>query len=181
MNLEGFYFIIIMEIFKKIPGFEDYEVSNLGNVKSLYRFFKDKTGRNTSKKERILKNSIDTNGYCRVNLSNKGEKRKTFQVHQLVAIAFLDHKPNGFKGLVVDHIDNNPLNNNVENLQLITNRENSSKDKKGYSSKYIGVNWYKRDKKWRAQIMINGKLNHLGCFKNEKIAHAVYLNAVEGL
>ena len=95
-----------MEIWKNVKGFEDYEVSELGNVKSL------KLG-----KERILKNSIDKKGYYKVNLSNKG-KTKTFKVHKLVAMAFLNHKPCGYK-IVVDHIDNNPLNNNVENLQLI--------------------------------------------------------------
>ena len=158
-----------MEIFKKIPGFEDYEVSNKGRVKSL------KFG-----KERILKNSIDKKGYCSVYLSNKGEKIKTFQVHQLVAMAFLNHTPCGYK-IVVDHIDNNPLNNNVENLQLITNRENCSKDKKNKTSKYTGVCWNKNLKKWHSRIRINGKKKHLGYFKNEKIASAVYLNAVEGL
>ena len=160
-----------MEIWKTIPGFEHYEVSNKGRVKSL------KYG-----KERILKNSIDKDGYYRINLSNKGEKQKNFQVHKLVAMAFLNHKPCGYK-IVVDHIDNNPLNNNVENLQLITNRENRIKDinKNKTSSKYIGVCWHKKAKKWHSQIRINGKVKHLGYFKNPKIAHAFYLYTLNNL
>jgi hypothetical protein len=165
-----FYIILIMEVWKKIPGFENYEVSNLGNVKSF------KYG-----KERILKNRINKDGYYRINLSNKGEKQKTFQLHQLVAIAFLNHKPNGNNGLVVDHINNIKTDNRLENLQLITNRENSSKDIKNTSSKYTGVYWHKKAKKWSSQIKINGKNKHLGYFKNPKIASAVYLYALENL
>jgi len=166
--LKGFYIILIMEIWKTIPGFENYEVSNKGRVKSL------KFG-----KERIKKQSINNSGYLVLNLFKNG-KRKQFQIHQLVAITFLNHKPDGHN-IVVDHIDNNPLNNKLENLQLITNRENNSKDKKGKSSKYIGVCYDKNAKKFKAQIQINGKSKYLGLFKNPKIAHAVYLNAIENL
>ena len=161
-----------MEIWKTIPGFENYEVSNLGNVKSL------KFG-----KERILKpglQGIKTRQYFGVILSNKGEQIKNFKVHKLVAMVFLNHKPNGYK-IIVDHINNIKTDNRLENLQLITQRENSSKDRKNTSSKYIGVCWDKKSKKWQSSIRINGKKKYLGYFKNEKIASAVYLNAIEGL
>ena len=46
--------------------------------------------------------------------------------------------------LVVDHINNDPLDNRLENLQLISHRYNLSKDKKGGSSKFTGVSWDKR-------------------------------------
>jgi len=151
------------EKFKKIPGYEDYQVSNFGNVKSL------KFG-----KERILKAYIDTRGYLIVCLL-KNQKRKQFQVHQLVAITFLNHKPDGHN-IVVDHIDNDKLNNKLENLQLITNRENSSKDidKSKTSSKYTGVYWNKRAKKYKAGIRINGKIKHLGYFDCETLASINY-------
>ena len=158
-----------MEIWKKTPGFNDYEVSNLGNVKSL------KFG-----KERILNNRIDKKSYCSVNLSNKGEQIKNFKVHKLVAMAFLNHTPCGYK-IVVDHINNIKTDNRLENLQLITQRENVSKDIKNTSSKYIGVCWDKKSKKWRSKIQINGSTKNLGHFKNEKIAHAVYLYTLNNL
>lgn len=168
--LKGFYIIIIMEIWKKIPGFENYEVSNKGNVKSL------KFG-----KERILKLNINSKGYLVLSLFKNG-KRKHFEVHQLVAIAFLNHKPDGFK-IVVDHINEKKTDNRLENLQLITNRENVLKsiDKNKTSSKYMGVSWDKKSKKYRTQIRINGKSKYLGNFKNPKIAHAVYLNAIKNI
>ena len=155
------------EIYKDIPNYEGhYQVSNLGNVKSI-KF----------KKERILKCSYTKTGYGFVNLclNNKVTLR---QVHQLVAMAFLNHKPNGHT-LVVDHIDNNPLNNKLENLQVITQRQNSSKDKKGYSSKYVGVSWNKRSKKWMALLKLDGKLKSLGYFKDEYQAHLAYQKEIK--
>jgi hypothetical protein len=156
-----------IEVWKVIPEFESYQVSNLGNVKSL------KYG-----KERILKQPINSKGYCQVNVySNKKSKKKT--ISQLVAITFLNHKPCGFK-IVVDHIDNNKLNNKLYNLQLITNRENLSKDRKG-NSKYTGVHLDKGRKKWRSAIRKNGKLKYLGVFTNEKEASQAYQKELKNL
>lgn len=76
-------------------------------------------------------------------------------------------------GDTVDHIDNNPLNNNVTNLRVITKRENSSKDRKGIS-KYTGVTFNKKSNKWRSQIWINGKNKTLGSFDDELEAHRAY-------
>jgi len=155
------------EIWKSIEGHESYEVSNLGRVKSL-----------KCNKERILKRGVDSSGYLHVNLY-KDNKMKTKKIHQLVAIAFLNHKPDGMK-LVVDHIDNNPLNNELGNLQIITHRENLSKDRKG-SSEYTGVHWNKSAKKWQSNIRINGKPKHLGYFTDESKASEAYQKALKEL
>jgi hypothetical protein len=155
------------EIFKDIPNYEGtYQVSNLGNVKSL--------GNEKTRKERILKPADNGHGYYRVNLCKEG-KKKTMKVHVLVAMAFLNHNPDGTHRICVDHINNNPLDNRVENLQLISQRENTSKDKKG-SSKYTGVSWHKRHNKWMVSIAINGKSKHLGYFTDEYEAHLTYQN-----
>lgn len=151
-----------MEIFKDIPGYEGmYQVSNQGRVKSL-----------KLNKERILK-LVDNRGYLQVMLYNEG-KFKAIKVHQLVAMAFLNHTPNGYNGLIVDHQDNNKLNNNLSNLQLVTNRYNASKDKKGGTSKYTGVSWNKERNKWISEIKINGKRKYLGRFKCELAAAVAY-------
>ena len=160
------------EIFKDIPNYEGvYQVSNLGRVKSLNRVILRRDGKNYTAKEKILKSGVGGNGYLIVNLSCEG-KFKTKSVHQLVAIVFLNHTPCGHK-IVVDHINCDEQDNRLENLQLISQRENTSKDKKG-SSKYTGVNWHKASNKWRSLISINGKLKHLGCFKCELEASAAY-------
>ena len=151
-----------IEIFKDIPGYEGiYEVSDLGNIKSKH-----------SSNHIILVNSISHRGYKKVNLSEKGVS-KTYEVHKLIAMAFLNHKPNGNK-LVVDHIDNNKLNNTLINLQVITHRDNCSKDIKNKTSKYTGVYLNKINNKWRASINVNKIKKHLGTFNTEYEAYLVY-------
>tara|TARA_R110000772_G_scaffold261421_2_gene379897 strand:+ start:1536 stop:2015 length:480 start_codon:yes stop_codon:yes gene_type:complete len=148
------------EIWKDIKDYEGlYQVSNLGRVKSL------KFG-----KERILSAATNATGYSLVALCNG--KTKAITAHQLVAMAFLNHKPCGYK-LVVDHINTIKTDNRLENLQVITHRQNCTKDKKG-TSKYTGVHWCKPRNKWRAEIRINGKTKYLGSFKSELEASEAY-------
>ena len=165
-----------MEEWRAIKGYEGlYEVSNLGNVKSLAR--KDSLGRQV--KEKILKTPADSYGYYQCGLYLEGKVRKFF-IHNLVAITFLGHKPNG-NNIVVDHINNVKTDNRLENLQLISHRENLSKDKKGYSSKYIGVTWHKSANKWVSHIGIDGRLKYLGLFINELEASRAYQYALKEL
>jgi len=162
------------EIYKDIPNYEGlYQVSNLGNVKSLARI--DSIGRNL--KEKILAPVNTTGGYTRINLCRLG-KRSQFCIHKLVAMAFLNHIPDGYNS-VVDHIDNNPKNNNLYNLQIISARQNSSKDRKIGTSKYTGVSWKKSNKKWYSQIYINGRFMYLGLFDCEIEAHEAYQNKLK--
>jgi hypothetical protein len=151
-----------MEIWKTIPDYEDYQVSNLGNVKSL------KWG-----KEKILKGALGSYGYYEVNLL-KDKKQKIFKVHKLVAMGFLGHKPDGTHKIVVDHINNIKTDNRVENLQLITNRENCCKDKRGGSSSFAGVSWHKKSSKWRAAFFYNKTYIDLGLFEQEAQARDAY-------
>lgn len=167
------------EIWKDVKGYEGlYQISNLGRVKSLSREMYNGKAIYISK-EKILKKSVDNRGYYSVCLS-ENNIQKNIKVHQLVAISFLNHTPCGYK-LVVDHIDNNPLNNNVNNLQIITQRLNASKDKKNKSSKYIGVSWNNSVKKWVVNIYIKGIYKYLGCFKDELEASNCYQNKLKEL
>jgi hypothetical protein len=156
-----------IEVWKDIPTFEKkYQVSNLGNVRAL-----------NYKRMNIIKNlkkPINNSGRHYVCLCNKGSIFSNSNVYVLVARAFLGHKPCGYK-LVVDHKDNNPLNDRLYNLQVISQRQNMSKEKRG-SSKYTGVCWAKSLDKWKSYIYINGKLKHLGYFTDEKEASQAYIN-----
>lgn len=71
-------------------------------------------------------------------------------------------------GMVVDHINHNTLDNRKENLRICTLKENARN--KSYSSNNtsgkIGVYWKSSRQKWVAQIKIDGKVKHLGIFKN---------------
>lgn len=100
------------EIWRKIEGFEKYEVSNLGRVRSLnYR---------KTKETKILKPGKDKKGYLKVNLY-KSSKHSSKRVHRLVATAFI---PNLDNKTQVNHIDGNKQNNTVSNLEWCTNSEN---------------------------------------------------------
>ena len=118
-----------MEIWKKINEFENYEISNLGNVKSLSRLVKNGEGIFRKTKEKILKNQISKTGYYVVDLKCNC-KRKTFKIHRLIAIHFIENKYN--KGFV-NHINGIKTDNNINNLEWCTIKENN------YHAQQIGL------------------------------------------
>ena len=110
-------------------GYEGlYQVSNLGRVKSLDRTlqsqynFSDGTMTNTIIKHgKILKLHTSNNGYLQCTLSKQGYKPKQANVHKLVADAFI---PNPDNLPIINHKDENKLNNQAENLEWCTQRYN---------------------------------------------------------
>ena len=106
-----------MELWKDVQGYEKlYQVSNFGRVKSLSRI--NNLGK--SKRECILGNRLNDRGYHTAVLYNNG-KSKTFKVHQLVGMAFIENplsKPH------INHLDGIKGNNCVENLEWVTISEN---------------------------------------------------------
>ncbi len=169
---------MIEEIYKDIPGYEGiYQVSNLGNVKSLPRKIVKGRAKFISK-EKFLKYD-KTDKYFNVSLFKDG-KKKTIRVHVLVAMAFLGHVPNGHK-IEVDHKNDIKTDNSLENLQLLSGEEHRRKPKKSMntSSQYIGVCWDKCANKWMSYIKINRKFKNLGLFTDEYEAHLAYQKALK--
>lgn len=168
------------EIWSPVKDYEGlYEVSNLGRVKSLKRIVERSDGSNRTVNERILKPRMNRGGYSRINLRNQGVQ-KTRVIHQLVAESFLNHTICGFK-LVVNHINFNKTDNRVQNLEIVTQRQNSNLKHINSTSQYTGVCWNKKYKKWRGTIFINGKQKHLGDFTDEYQAHLAYQSALAEL
>lgn len=107
----------MQEIWKDIEGYEGlYKVSNFGRIKSLIHYDVEN---GYKKKEHIINGWINR-GYMSVSLS-KNKKHKNFYIHRLVAIAFIENKNNK---PFINHIDYNPLNNHVNNLEWCTQKEN---------------------------------------------------------
>jgi len=108
-----------MEIWKKIKGFENYEVSNYGNVKGL----EIKTSFGCSYKilpERKMKPWSDKKGYLYIDISIFPNKKR-FLLHRLVAITFIENTLNKPQ---INHKDGNKSNNHVSNLEWCTAKEN---------------------------------------------------------
>lgn len=85
---------------------------------------------------------------------------------------------NAPKGIDVDHINGDALDNRKINLRLVTNRQNAQNRHVTTSSKYPGVSWFKTRNKWRSYITIGGKFKHLGYFEDEKEAAMAYEKAL---
>lgn len=142
---------------KDIPGYEGlYVVSNTGIVRSLDRVVLRK-----GVKVKLAGKEVSHKGtYICSHLSKNG-KVKIYGNHVLVAMAFLGFKPSG-RSTVIDHIDNNPHNNNLDNLQILTQSDNVYKYSKTGLPKLI----FKRSNgTFMAAVNINGKRVSAGCFK----------------
>ena len=108
------------EVWKDIKGYEGlYQVSNLGNIKSLSRTTQGKKYGIHKLKEKILRPS-ECNKYYQVFL-RKNNKSRVHYVHRLVGEAFIDN-PNNYTD--INHRDGNTHNNNVQNLEWCTRSEN---------------------------------------------------------
>jgi len=107
------------EIWKPVVGYESgYEVSNKGRVRSIDRQIIRSNGWRQTLTGRILVPSLNNQKRLRVSLNSKNDRRF---IHRLVGEAFLDN-PEGKKQ--INHIDGNPTNNCLENLEWVTQEEN---------------------------------------------------------
>lgn len=164
-----------IEIWKPIEDLP-YEISSLGNVRrKLDAKYKYKRGG-------YVKPYINNKGYLCINLWNHCKCYKR-QVHRLLAAAFISN-PNNLDE--INHIDGNPLNNSINNLEWCTHQYNiqhawntglcknhhvcASVKRKNSTSKYHGVYWDKTRNKWVTNIGFNNKHYSLGRFNNEEDA-----------
>lgn len=134
------------ETWMPIPNYEDYELSNLGRIRRGNLIFKLHTS---------------TTGYLKIGLWKNGKLKNKF-IHKLLVEMFMGITIDN-RFTVIDHKDNNKLNNSLSNLQVITNRHNSIKDKNPKSGHSC---IYRNSGSWLVRLRINGKKTSLGTFKN---------------
>ena len=169
----------MQEVWKDVLNYEGlYQVSDLGRIKAMEKYWVCGNGGTRFKKESILSPVLDSRRYYNILLSKNG-KAKAYKIHRLVFEAF-----NGKTDLHIDHIvEGNKWDNRLCNLQAINHRGNISKYflTTNKSSQYTGVSWHKQRSKWSAKIQINGRLKHLGLFINEIDAANAYQKALTSL
>jgi hypothetical protein len=149
------------EKWKDVKGFEGlYLVSDLGRVKSNYS-------------NKILKSSnFGNSGYAFVNLY-KNKKPNNKMVHQLVAIAFLNHVPCG-QLRTIDHFDDDRTNNKLDNLRIVNQRKNTNKSISVGKSGFRGVVWSTQNKKWQVRPKVKGVKVLVGYYDCPQKAAKVY-------
>ena len=135
------------EIWKDVKGYENYyQVSNLGNVRSLDRKIEQSNSKGIYKhtyKGKMLKQYINNAGYNQVTFTIN-YKLLMKRVHRLVAETFIDN-PNNHK--CVNHINGNKLDNRVENLEWCSYSHNNSEARRlGLNKGYKGMTYKKRCK-----------------------------------
>jgi len=113
--------------------------------------------------------------YATTNIRKPDGKWTLLRMHRLIIGA-----P---KGVEVDHINHETLDNRKSELRICTTSQNQHNAGKraDNTSGYKGVCWHKRCQKWYAQIMLNGKLKSLGYFDTPEAAHAAYCKAATEL
>ena len=106
-----------------IPGYEYYEVTKDGRVRSIDKTVCDKNGRVVNYRGKVLKQQINNKGYVYYTIKVPNKPQNLY-AHRAVALAYIpnpDNKP------CIKHVDNNPLNNNVENLEWCAKKEKQYK------------------------------------------------------
>jgi hypothetical protein len=134
-----------MEIWHPCAGFEThYEVSNLGNVRSVERMVNNRLNTGLRKSpQRLLKAGKSKSGYLIVSFCVDGEK-SNHTVHRLVARAFISNESNKPQ---VNHKDGNKHNNHVENLEWVTVSENGL-----HAYRVLGIKAWNKGLKLKATV-----------------------------
>ena len=117
---------------------------------------------------------LDRDGYVKVNVDGK-----RYQRNLLVWVYHKGEIPTS----LLDHKDGNRSNDRIDNLREVTHLQNqwNRKTQRNSTSRYKGVSWNKRDKRWVSQIRVNGKIKVLGSFKEELKAAKAYDNFAKEL
>tara|TARA_R110002153_G_scaffold267790_1_gene432137 strand:+ start:343 stop:819 length:477 start_codon:yes stop_codon:yes gene_type:complete len=147
--------------------FELHDVKFNYEYGNVYRCYHLKKG--DVWKERKIQS--DGNGYKRFQFC-VNKKIYSFSLHRLV---YWLHNPewdimDSSRDNAIDHIDGNRLNNNIENLRLVTQQENNWNQ-----TRAKGYTWNKG--RWQSKLKLNNKTINLGRFDNEEDARNAYLEA----
>ena len=153
------------------------EVLDIEELEKVFRIVGGKLERlhkrgSVSTWKRVESKANQSNGYCQI-----GFNGKKYMYHVILWVLF--HKENIQEDLRIDHINGNRIDNRIENLRLVTQRENCQNRKEHRNGELAGSIYRKKDKKYRAQISINNKDVYLGYYQTDKEANKAYEKACQ--
>ena len=160
------------EVWKPIHNYIGYQVSSDGRVKSC-RYGGKHPGKCINSRWRLLKTpKAFGNSRAKIRLLNALGEYKDFYISRLVYSVFRGKIP---VGMLVDHIDGNPDNNNVSNLRLANKSQNGANSKLRKNRKYKGVEKCGNGPNcWHVRIIVNKQRLYIGSFSTEKEAAEAY-------
>lgn len=167
-----------MENWVTVRGFDDYEVSDLGNLRKKELRRPLKNGGIGFSREKVMKPNITSRGYCQVSIM-RNKQRYCKLIHRLVYESFNEIEDLGTK-YSIDHINGDKLDNRLCNLRYVTHRENVASYWAGKRSIPSGV-YESSNGKYVARANVNGKNRHIGYFDNPLDAHNAYKEYISKL
>ena len=118
----------------------------------------------------VKNNGNNGSGYCSVRFNS-------MMIYYHTIVWILSTGEDIPEGIQIDHINGNRIDNRVENMRLVTHRENNQNKEVHREGQLFGCSFHKRDKKYMAQIQVGNKRVHLGCYATEEEAHNIYVSA----
>ena len=134
------------EIWKKIDFFDNYEISNKGNVRNC---------------KKLMKAYHEPHGYISFKLVKDGKYHKRY-LHTLIANAFI---PNLDNKKFVDHINRDRKDNRLENLRWVNSTENNLNTTRR-DREFYGIYWYEERQSYLVKLKVGNKVRYLGWRKN---------------
>lgn len=147
-------------MYKEVEELPGYQINGFGDVKN------SETGK-------VYKYCL-SEGYYITKVTLNG-KRKTIKQHQIV-MRYYNDEYRLFQGMkyVIDHLNSVKTDNRIENLRVVPQRENCSKEKTIKSGLPVGVSYHKKTGKFRSRIRIGEEQIHLGLFDTPEEASIAY-------
>lgn len=156
------------------------DADNLKKVEELPRYLIGSSGELWSIERQIFMSwYLSNSGYLmsKVRINNES---KSIGQHQ-TTYRYYNEDYRLFNGViyVIDHIDSNKINNSIENLRLVTFRENTSKERTINSNLPTGVTYIQKTNNYISRIYLNDRTYHLGVFGNSEEASLKYKYVLE--
>jgi hypothetical protein len=131
-----------------------------------------KENRGSNKTKGKIADNKNLRGYITIGINGK-----RYKAHRLAWLYIYGDFPKG----QIDHINGVRDDNRIENLRIVTNRQNCQNYKIHREGKLVGNSFHKNNKKWQSSIVINGKQKYLGYYETQQEAHEAYLNKLKEL